>query len=539
MDGVETVGGKGFKLSPGDMSKASTSMKGFSSKLKSSSSKVDSTHDNLTSKMSGDKSGFGGVFSKVISKTKSAFSDMGQQLSRVTGGAGDRLEANGKAHSTNEADTESSFKKLAEDPKPSTTKTSSPSGPPPKTTTTSGSDYKEPTKKPTDSGEGGGETKPSGSGSNDKPTEPPKEPSGSGGGGGPKKPPGGGAGGGGGDPRKPPGGGGDDDPKKPSGGGGGGKQPKQPKEPEPTDDRPPDPPLNPDKAPKSSVGPATDEGWRTKKVLPKPGPYKRGKNDPVTPQSTNGSPPDRSRGSQVEKLDPKDPNIKTKDGLITHVGDEPIKDYVQRRSKEHAQALENPGADIKQKAKDENWSQKKLQQELKKAGTPPKESTCSSLAIDLRTGSITHGVNGPTNAVVDPKNLHPLLQNNYQQLRAHNTEVRPEPQFGNEPTVLQGKAHDSVPLNHAEVKATNELLWQRQDAVGQDVKLPPETLQELRVDPRWTTDSPASGMTPGGAAPCCANCNSILDGVPSYTGRYQYNGTDTRRGGDNMIPPVD
>jgi hypothetical protein len=536
------VGGKGFKLSPGDMSKASTSMKGFSSKLTGHSSKVDSTHDQLTSKMSGDKSGFGGVFTKVISKTRSAFSDMGKQLARVTGGAGDRLDANGKSHSTNESNTEGSFKKLAEDPKPSTTKTNSSGGPSAAKPAPSGSDYKEPTKKPTDSGEDGGETKPSDAGSNDKPTAPPKQPKGSGGGDDSTKPSGSGAGGGGGDPRKPPGGGGDDDPKKPSGSGGGGKQPKPPKPPKPTDERPPRPAVDPAKAPAATTGPASDDGWRTNKVLPKPGPYKDKKGALVpTPATKHGAPPDKGRGAQVEQLDPKDPKATTtKDGLITHVADKdgkmvPVKDYVQNLSKKRAEDLENPGADLKQQAKNEGWSQKKLATEMDKAGIPPKEGTCSSLAVDLRTGSITQGVNGGRLDVVDPKNLHPLLQNNYQNLRAHDTQVTPDPNSTKhgaklEPYTLQGKAHVSTPLNHAEVKATNELLWQRQAAGeaehGEGYQLPASTLGEIRVDPRATSSSLGGA---GAEAPCCANCNSILDGVPSYTGRYTYDGDDTRR----------
>jgi hypothetical protein len=155
---------------------------------------------------------------------------------------------------------------------------------------------------------------------------------------------------------------------------------------------------------------------------------------------------------------------------------------------------------------------------------PGKEKVCSAVAIDLKTGRVTQGVNGKPADQIPPENLHPLLQQNYQDLRAykHPTESAP----GETSVTEDGKAHVSVPAQHAEVKATNELLWQRQSELPEGETLPPSTLNEMRFDPRWTGNVQGAGI--GDPAPACANCNTILGGVPSYTGRFQYSPQDYR-----------
>jgi hypothetical protein len=208
------------------------------------------------------------------------------------------------------------------------------------------------------------------------------------------------------------------------------------------------------------------------------------------------------------------------------------------------------------------------------SGLQRKDGPCSALAIDLRTGSITEGVNGKTPDVISPENLHPLLRDNYRGIgdwqhpvRASETELVQAPKLdengkgmkdadGNvvkDDWIMQGRAHPDDPLRHAEVKATNELLWERQRAHedawraehGADSTPPPlsrEALDDMRVDPRWIKEQMQNGEVVsrvGDEAFACSNCNAMLHGVDSYTGRSQFSPHDYRfRQDDNLIPPV-
>ncbi|RRO19372.1 hypothetical protein EIL87_04535 [Saccharopolyspora rhizosphaerae] len=226
----------------------------------------------------------------------------------------------------------------------------------------------------------------------------------------------------------------------------------------------------------------------------------------ATPDFSESGPSDRTRGSAVESL-PEDRVKRNDNGLIAEVKDAegnfvPIHDYVQQLSQERAEAIA--------------------------PGTHKKEGPCSAVAIDLQTGLITEGVNGRPNDVLKPENVHPLLRENLESLGQWQYPVRESEttlatNHDGEAVVLDGQPHFDKPLRHAEVKAVNELLWARERSGD---PLTREALEQLRIDPRWVRDG--RNMAVGQEAPACANCDSVLRGVPSYTGRFSYNPFDYR-----------
>ena len=295
-----------------------------------------------------------------------------------------------------------------------------------------------------------------------------------------------------------------------SGGSGGGKPPTPPKEP---GSEAPDPPLTGRKPP--SAGDEPSDQIRTDPKLPKPAPYQ--KPLPDANADVTKPPPDKTRGAKVEQID--EQRVTRRNGLIHTVDGKPVKQYIQEKSAERAHGL----------SKDASGN---VATKPKRAG----EGRCSALAIDLKTGLVTQGVNGKATDVIPPDKLHPLLQQNLQDMRAYKHPVQGATDKDGNPVVHDGKAHYSAPAGHAEVKATNELLWQRQAALKPGEQLSPDVLHELRIDPRWT--QPTGDAPIGAPAPACANCNSILHGVPSYTGRCTYDSHDSRYQ-NPAVPPVE
>ncbi|TWP45228.1 hypothetical protein FKR81_39840, partial [Lentzea tibetensis] len=257
---------------------------------------------------------------------------------------------------------------------------------------------------------------------------------------------------------------------------------------------------------------------------------------------------DKSRGAIVEQIDPTDTSrVTTKNGLIETIDGKPVKEYVQDLSKSRAVSQHAPNME---------------------SGDGP----CSAVAIDRKTGLITEGVNGQADDLIEPENLHPLLRDNYMDMAEwkhpimrSETDAAQMPVLGEngkalkdaegkvitKDAVLDGRAHFDDPMRHAEVKAVNELLWERQRAFedawrkqhGADSVPPPlsrEVLDEMRFDPRWTDEVVKKGNVVrelGGEAPACGNCNSILRDVPSYSGRYHFPPGDHRRNA-TLEPPV-
>jgi hypothetical protein len=231
------------------------------------------------------------------------------------------------------------------------------------------------------------------------------------------------------------------------------------------------------------------------------------------PHTTPTGPADPRRGAVLDRFGPDDPRVTRRENdLIVEIDNMPVKDYIDKIARERAEAIA-PGVH------------------------PKRDGTCSAVAIDLRTGLVTEGVNGRAKSVLTVDELHPLLRDNYKNMADWKHGVEAEPgryvtnKFdGDRPAIFDGKVHHDLPLRHAEVKAVNELLWARQRETP-DVPLSRETLEELRFDPRWVKDGlgdNADGMKIGNSAPACGNCDNILADVPSYAGRYSFHPQDHR-----------
>lgn len=465
----------GFNITPDDLDKGGSNLEDFTSKLDASTSKMESAHQGLSSHASSDRSGLGQVIVKFADKTGTAMSGIGKQISRVVKGSATRLKSTAKSHRENEENVTRSFDDIrtkGPDSKlhsASGGSTTTPSSTGPSTTTS---------KPPRVGGEGGGAPK--------EPT-----PSGSGGGGGSGGS--GGSGGGGGVPRD---------------GGSGTPDPSAQARPALSGHRPP-----------TATG--YSDKFSNRPQLDTPSNYAK----PRPNAADSYLPPDKSRGAEIEKLD-EGRVTRDENGLISHVDGQPVQDYVGNLSRQRAQDAADPAA-----AWQRDHPGQPVPGSVKAAG---KERTCSAVAIDLKSGLITQGVNGKGQHAIPEDKLHPLLQQNLQDLRAYQHPVLDQGGGLHSPTRIpnpyDGQAHYSVPASHAEVKAVNELLWQRQadgEAVhGPGYQVPPSALQEMRFDPRWTGDVGAAHA--GDPAAACANCNTVLHGVPSYTGRCEYDPDDHR-----------
>ena len=140
----------------------------------------------------------------------------------------------------------------------------------------------------------------------------------------------------------------------------------------------------------------------------------------------------------------------------------------------------------------------------------------NAVGIDRRTGEVLEGVNGRPRDTIPEDQLHPVLRQRLDEMRA----AGPYPQYNKDGSPLLDNdgnqvtspyPHGDNPLRHAEVKVVNELLWRR----GPDAD--ESALGEFQVDTQFP-------FGPDGArgAPFCANCNSLLAGVPSNAGRLTH-----------------
>ena len=240
-------------------------------------------------------------------------------------------------------------------------------------------------------------------------------------------------------------------------------------------------------------------------------------------------------------------------GLITQVGDRSSKDYVshvaehrssqyragqqqakqeqidyQRQLGEHKQQMQTYNQDkqawVEQRKQEASAARAEGREpnfppepKMPEKPTPPnlddsfRQSNVGVTAVgmDMRTGLVYEGVNGTPADVIPDADLHPTL-------RAHLDEMTNKP--GGYPVeddttgATRDHPHPDEPLGHAEVKAVNALLWERH---RQGIDDGPGALAEMRVDNYHPFRS-------GGIeqAPCCANCDLMLQGVPSNAGRY-------------------
>lgn len=177
-------------------------------------------------------------------------------------------------------------------------------------------------------------------------------------------------------------------------------------------------------------------------------------------------------------------------GLITHVDGRPVNDHLDDIARQR-------GADYR---------------DAKDAGTFSRKQTgaCVGAAADLRTGRIMEGINGRPTDTISPDDLHPTLADRYK-------------------AIENNPPHPDQPLGHAEVKAVNQLLWERKKLGLPDDE---SALAEMRVSVQFPfLKDPETGI-PGRPAPFCANCNHMLQDVPSSAGRFTaYPPSD-----DNFLP---
>ncbi|WP_326744824.1 hypothetical protein OG830_21455 [Streptomyces sp. NBC_00121] len=178
------------------------------------------------------------------------------------------------------------------------------------------------------------------------------------------------------------------------------------------------------------------------------------------------------------------------DGLITHVD----------------------GRNFEHFLKDLSFQRGAAYKEAKELGIFPRKQVgaCVGSVMDLRTGMVFEGINGKFDNIIPADRVHPTIAARYE-------------------SILDSKPAPDHPLGHAEVKAVNELLWERQKLGLPDGEA---ALSELHASVEFPFLSHMKTDLPGRPASFCANCNLMLDGVDSSHGRFTGNPpTD-----DNWIP---
>jgi hypothetical protein len=135
-----------------------------------------------------------------------------------------------------------------------------------------------------------------------------------------------------------------------------------------------------------------------------------------------------------------------------------------------------------------------------------------SVAFDRLTGQIYEGTNELPGAT-----LHPVLQERLDALDHAAAEYPDRYDYGHK---TGGYPHFSDAGTHAEVKAVNQALWDR-ERLG--YRVTPESLQSLTVD-----NIKPYGERSGEHPPYCQNCGAILDGTNNLAGR--------RDPGEYLIP---
>ena len=152
--------------------------------------------------------------------------------------------------------------------------------------------------------------------------------------------------------------------------------------------------------------------------------------------------------------------------------------------------------------KDLSFQRAEAYREAKELKTFPRKQTgaCVGSVMDLRTGMIVEGINGKFRDVIPTDELHPTIASRYAG-------------FDNPPA-------PDHPLGHAEVKAVNELLWERRKRGLPDDET---ALAELRASIEFPYLSHMKTDLSGRPAGFCANCHHMLDGVESLHGRFTGN----------------
>ncbi|MFF4370204.1 hypothetical protein [Streptomyces sp. NPDC001594] len=172
------------------------------------------------------------------------------------------------------------------------------------------------------------------------------------------------------------------------------------------------------------------------------------------------------------------PRVTVVDDMITHVDGKPVDQYLDSLAESRAQIYRD-AKDAKQFVKGD-------------------VGACVGAVMDTRTGIVIEGINGRPNNVIPMERVHPTLRAIYEEMAPN-------------------KPHPDQPLGHAEVKATNELLWARTRlGLPDDVSV----FKEIRASVEFPFMKDRETGVIGRGAPFCSNCYHMLPGVPSPHGRF-------------------
>jgi excreted virulence factor EspC (type VII ESX diderm) len=196
-------------------------------------------------------------------------------------------------------------------------------------------------------------------------------------------------------------------------------------------------------------------------------------------------------GPGTKRLGTLDAVTRDSNGLIVGVNGQPVDHYLSDLSLERRRAY---------RAAQEGGSLPRRQQ-----------GAAVAVGLDRRTGMVYEGLNGRRGDVIADGQLHPTLGENLQAMH----DAAPH-RYGDRP-------HPAAPVSHAEVKAANLLLWDRQAAGLPSGRT---ALSETTISADFTF------MGGGKAAPFCANCHWVLAGVHSVSGRFDRYPPDALVAGD-------
>ncbi|MFB7191769.1 hypothetical protein ACFCZT_42310 [Streptomyces sp. NPDC056230] len=200
---------------------------------------------------------------------------------------------------------------------------------------------------------------------------------------------------------------------------------------------------------------------------------------PDTHVGENGAVPPAGHGQKLmEQIDPDGPRVTKTNGITAHIDERPVADYLDELAQQRGAAY----------------------RDARDTGAFPRKQTgaCVGSVMDLRTGTIIEGINGKAEVVIKLDDLHPTLRDRLE-------------------TIGDPPPHKDDPLGHAEVKAANELLWMR---TRQGLPDDASVLSEMRASVDFPYLNDTSTGLPGRRAPFCANCNHMLNGLPSSHGRF-------------------
>ncbi|MGR4881836.1 hypothetical protein ACIPUC_20925, partial [Streptomyces sp. LARHCF249] len=204
--------------------------------------------------------------------------------------------------------------------------------------------------------------------------------------------------------------------------------------------------------------------------------------DAISPETRLPDPDGKHPAGHGEKLldlfDMQGPRVSTENGLVTHIDNQPVDQYLDNLAKERAKVYRD-AKDAKQFVKGD-------------------VGACVGAVIDTRTGIVIEGINGRSNNVIPLDKLHPTLRGLYEEMAPN-------------------KPHVDHPLGHAEVKATNELLWAR-TRLGLPSGV--DAMKEIRAAVEFPFNKNRETGLPGKPAPFCANCYHMLPEMPTTNGRF-------------------